>query len=75
MAEAKGVLALPRRSANPGPAISREPVREPAAGYGRRPAATQAEKRAAQILAWPALMQAGWLRQCHGKEKVYGSIP
>ena len=53
----------------------REPVWEPAAGYGRRPAATRRDKHVAQARAWPALMQVTWPPYCHGKEKVYGSIP
>jgi len=48
---------------------------EPPAGYGRRPAATRTDKHAAQLRAWPALMQVTRRLYCHGKEKVYGSIP
>jgi len=48
---------------------------EPAAGYGRRPAATRRDKPAAQVLAWPALMQVARPPHRHGEEKVYGSIP
>jgi len=71
------MASLPGRAVPQTPSLSfpREPEWEPAAGYGRRPAATRRGKHAAQALAWPALMQVTWPLYWHGKEKVYSSIP
>jgi hypothetical protein len=71
MVELNGVLAVPQHGAH----HSLGANVEPAAGYGRQLAATRRDKYAAQLRAWPALMQVARLRHCHGKEKVYGSIP